>query len=757
MVLTAASPSGWTAPADQAAQEAAAGVPAKSAPKQQVAALDPSYRYAINLASSQIPFTNPLLPQTELLNTHRIYMSRFVKDGRVWNRLRVGFFPNKSQAKVAVEPFLQLYPDAWITRVTDEERIESARLVLASLRTESAETPGAKPRATVAPPIPAVKATPPAEQKPAEKVPADVKLAATPPATVAPTPTSPPPAAVAPTPTPTPTAPSTSPPATTGTGFSEQRVAALADEARVAMTGKNYRRAVQIYTKLLEGPESKYRQEAQELLGLARERGGQLAHAKAEYETYLKRYPEGEGADRVRQRLAGIITSTVDPQEKLRKAKGPESEEFKFDYYGSFSQFYYRDVSITDVEGDIVNQSSSNTDLDVTARFSNPSKDIRARFTGGHVQDFRGAGNPAKTRINALYLDAEDMKRGVSGRIGRQSRSSGGILGRFDGGVLSYEVLPQLELHAAAGFPVDSVSSMSIDPDRYFYGLSADIGPIQTNYDFNVFAINQSIDGITDRQAIGGEIRYSGRRMSLFGLVDYDVSYNELNTVLLTGNYIFPDRTTVNASFNYQNSPILTTRNALQGQTTTSISDLMAIYTEDQVRQFAVDRTATNTSFTAGVSRPLTDKLQASGDLTVTKLSDTVASGGVAASPGTDVELFYSAQLIGSNLIRQGDIAIVGVRYADATTSDTVTLSLNTRYPFTRDLRINPRVRADYRTTDTQGKEYKIRPSARINYRWDRNISFEGEGGGEWSSNRTTSTTEDTKGYFFNLGVRVDF
>lgn len=32
------------------------------------------------------------------------------------------------------------------------------------------------------------------------------------------------------------------------------------------------------------------------MLGLARERNGQLAHAKAEYEEYLREYPNGEGA-----------------------------------------------------------------------------------------------------------------------------------------------------------------------------------------------------------------------------------------------------------------------------------------------------------------------------------------------------------------------------------------------------------------------------------------------------------------------------
>jgi len=75
------------------------------------------------------------------------------------------------------------------------------------------------------------------------------------------------------------------------------------------MAKKDYSHAIALYTKILAYPNHPYRQDAQEYLGLARERNGQLAQAKAEYEAYLKLYPKGEGADRVRQRLTGLITA----------------------------------------------------------------------------------------------------------------------------------------------------------------------------------------------------------------------------------------------------------------------------------------------------------------------------------------------------------------------------------------------------------------------------------------------------------------
>ena len=47
-----------------------------------------------------------------------------------------------------------------------------------------------------------------------------------------------------------------------------------------------------------------------------------------------------------------------------------------------------------------------------------------------------------------------------------------------------------------------------LDTDRYFYGLSVDIGSIAKSWDFTVYGIEQRIDGVTDRRAVGAEARY---------------------------------------------------------------------------------------------------------------------------------------------------------------------------------------------------------------------------------------------------------
>ena len=64
--------------------------------------------------------------------------------------------------------------------------------------------------------------------------------------------------------------------------------------------------AIDAFNKLLLLPPNKFTQDAQELIGVARERSGQNFKAKLEYEHYLKTYTSGEGVARVKERLAEI-------------------------------------------------------------------------------------------------------------------------------------------------------------------------------------------------------------------------------------------------------------------------------------------------------------------------------------------------------------------------------------------------------------------------------------------------------------------
>ena len=147
------------------------------------------------------------------------------------------------------------------------------------------------------------------------------------------------------------------------------------------MTAGDVDRAILIFTKARSLPEASESRTAQELLALARERKGQLAHAKAEYAAYLERYPEGEGADRVRQRLAALVTARAEPIEPKREAL-PEVPPFDFRSFGSVYAGYRREKSFPEDEASRVIDSSIFTDVHLETRMRTDRYTIRTQHDG---------------------------------------------------------------------------------------------------------------------------------------------------------------------------------------------------------------------------------------------------------------------------------------------------------------------------------------------------------------------------------------
>jgi hypothetical protein len=555
----------------------------------------------------------------------------------------------------------------------------------------------------------------------------------------------------------------------------ESKVAEWMAQGRQAMTASDYPQAIRIFTKVLQHPGHKYLPEAKELLGLARERNKQFAHARAEYEEYLRLYPQGEGAQRVRQRLDALLTASEPGKEKLRGITGGgRAAAGGMTVNGNISQYYQRTMNKTDQTGTVTTQSSLINYLDVGSRSRGDRYDVRSQFTGNYIYDFlpdiTGTGTASGVSVSSLYVDASDRQHQLSTRIGRQTRSNGGVLGRFDGGLFTVGVVPNWKLNAVAGSPVDLSANNTIQTNHTLYGMSLDGSGLAKHWDTSAFAIHQVVYGITDRTAVGTELRYFTPMSSVFTLVDYDVSYSELNIVLTQANWQLESGAGVNLALDYRLSPTLTTSNALQGQTVTTVKDLLAALggDESQLRQLALDRTARSKMATLGGNVPLNQQLQVTGDFTLSNLGGLPASTSpvpIDAVEGTGNEYIYSVQMIGSSLIKEGDVSIIGVSYYDAKDSNTSSLTLNTRYPVTNNWRVNPRLRIDYKTSTTGGNTVSYKPQLRTDYRLRKELTFEMEGGVEWDNqislataqNPGAATLQNTEIYYLSIGYRWNF
>ncbi len=546
-------------------------------------------------------------------------------------------------------------------------------------------------------------------------------------------------------------------------------------DAKTSIAAGDYSRAIQLLTKILQMPPNQASQEAKELLGLARERNGQKAHAKAEYEEYLELYPTGAGADRVRQRLAGLLDSGAHKPE-LRRASDRRRSEREFEFNASYSQTYDYDQSRSTTNELVPTAASGGTSFlalqdqetttnlnqllsaaDATATLNEDGYQLRARAAGTYMNQFID-GLENQSSVSSMFLEGSATDHSVFARIGRQSRFTDGILGRFDGVLATTQLAHWLKLNVAAGFPVESPKNVRVETERQFYAGGLGFGKSRSAWNGNVYYIRQTAHSLLDREAVGLELRYFGDHKSGFASFDYDIYFNEVNLALMSWSHTFADQTMASIALDYRRSPLLTTSNALQSQAAADLNDLQGIYTVDEIHELALDRTTKSRLVTLSLARPLGERWQTNFDATISSISGTVASGGVDATPATGYEHYYSASLIGADLFTSGDTTIFGLRYFDTATSHRYSGDISLRIPFSRDFRFNPRIRTSYRQNKTNGAtQWGARPSLRMNYYIERNFQIETEFGGEWMRDEQGFVNTDVLGYFFNLSYRADF
>jgi hypothetical protein len=549
--------------------------------------------------------------------------------------------------------------------------------------------------------------------------------------------------------------------------LSPERVAALAAEANDAMLAQDYDRAIQIYTRLLEEPSYGGRQEARERLGLARERKGQLAQARREYEAYLTEFGDGADADRVRQRLAGLAAA---PPGVARDIESVAAAPSRWDYAGGVAQYYRRDVyEPLEQLPDSTLQSALISNLDLVTRRHGERFDLTTRMDASYRYNLlepSASREPAdQLYVTNAYVDVVDERRAWSARVGRQSLHTGGILGRFDGAHAEYQWKPDVALNLTLGRPVD-YPRHAIDAHRQFAAFSADIDELVKRWDMSFFGVLQQVDGIADRQAVGAEARFRGEEWSVVSAVDFDMSYAVLNSALVHANWRATPKLTVNGRFNFGASPFLMTRNALIGQSVGSIEDLLELYSEGQVRRMARDRTSQVRDAALGLSWPVFDRYQLNVDIASSEYGATVASAGVAALPASGAQTFFQATLVGSSVVKAGDTTIFSLRHAATRTATSETLVFDMRLPSSRNLRLNPRIALTSRTTVADDADQWIAaPQLRLVFRWPSQHRFELELGGQWSDKTLPAPdpllggerTEQSSAYFVNAGYWWEF
>lgn len=533
----------------------------------------------------------------------------------------------------------------------------------------------------------------------------------------------------------------------------------LAKARSVLEAGKSDE-AIEILNHVLNLPPGGFSREAQELIGLAREKNGEPAKARGEYELYLKLYTDAQGVARVKARLAALAKAPPPAAAVAREAKPVKS------VYGSLSTTYYRGATKYDatilppqpgLQPDQVSltstdQSSFVTNIDLTGRYQQGPWDhklvLRDTWTATLL-----AGRRNENRLASAYYEMNQKERDWTLRAGRQSAVGGGVLGRFDGVWGRAGIRPGLRLNVVGGQTVEYYSA----PRRNLFGASADLGPWNNALTTSLYAIEQRLDGLVDRRAVGTEVRYFDPRRNGFLLLDYDTRFKEVSIAMLQANWLTEAGSNLAFLADRRRSPPLQVSNASAAYAGAAVGDLLdsGIAYRDLVEQ-AKQVTPISDLLSLGVTHPLSKRWQVGADVKLSRVSGTGAVGQLGASPDSGNLWIYTVQGIGTGLANANDVLVTSLSLNRGRVFDGFTGSL-TYLRVIDHWRLEGNVKY-YEQTDLNDTHLRRwTPSARVGYRWGEHFTFEGEAGAEFTRTSGVVQTEETRRHYFNLGVRWDF
>ena len=220
------------------------------------------------------------------------------------------------------------------------------------------------------------------------------------------------------------------------------------------------------------------------------------------------------------------------------------------------------------------------------------------------------------------------------------------------------------------------------------------------------------------------------------------------------GSWRLPADFTITGLADRRQSPFLSLGNAIIGQQVENFAEMLTLFTGEEIRRFALDRSAVTTTYSVGMARPFTPKLSLNLNASLSSIEATPESGGVAATPDSEYS-YYSADLVASSIFTEGDVGIFGFRYAVTSTTDVYSTMVDTRFPIGRKWRISPRLRVDYREINTDGStQWIYTPGLRVQFRPTRRMRLEFQGGKQFSTREMATTDQERESWFINVGYQ---
>jgi len=555
---------------------------------------------------------------------------------------------------------------------------------------------------------------------------------------------------------------------------SEQALAA----ARALMEQGEHGQALARLDEVLALPPHEGRITALELRATARWRQGDPEGARADFERYLALYPQGPGAGRAREALLTLAPpppSVVEAAIQAGQAQGRAAASTTLAgslavlYYGGQSKIRTQDFQDSPIAGlpQLVNDATlSGTDqrqllssVDLNWRRRDADSDLRFVLRDTKTNDLMRP-DKNRNRLTALYVDYKLSGPGLQLRLGRQSPTGGGVIGRFDGVQAGVRVAKRWRVNAVAGAPTDTL----LDTKRRFWGVSVDADELAKGFGGSFYWLQQTLDGQSDRRGVGAELRLLAGPVTALGSLDYDPQLKGWNIVSTQTTWQGEDNTIVNLLYDRRATPMLMLGNALFFQNPVAqvqartLYELLLTQSLPVLRQQVRSTTAFSTQAMVSITKPITPHWQAGADLRLTNVgalppvADILPNG----QPGTGNVWSAGAQLIATNLYSARDTHVLLLTLLRGPTYHGELLSYNNASAVGEGWLLEPSLRLYRQSEDSGLRTRRWSPGLRASKRFLAHWVAESELSMEFSQSNSPGRRESSNRSFYYLGLRYE-
>ena len=542
----------------------------------------------------------------------------------------------------------------------------------------------------------------------------------------------------------------------------EREAEELLRTSRGFLTAGQLDQAIMSLGTLLRLPPNTRSQEAQELIGMAWDRAGSPSRALAEYDLYLRLYPNGEGAQRVADRTKVLARALP----AVQPAAGTTTRTEPKLINGAVSLYYTggraKSQSLVNVANGIdqatlsrTAESAFVTSVDLNGRVPVREGDEGRFVVRGSASANLLSGKSSKTQLNAAYFDYKLSEKGIAVRAGRQSPIGGGLLGLFDGVSATATPMAGVRTSIMGGVPANTLVSA---PGEKLFAAVVEADGLIERAGGSLYLLNQTSEGITNRRALGAEARYAADRWSVNGLLDYETEFRALNAWSLQGSWQPLDGTHLTLLADQRRAPSLQLTNALISSGAASLRTLLQVKTLEQIRTDAMATSAQARQLLVSMAQTFSKNWQVSTDLRYSAIGALPAVGDFQATAATGAQVTWSLQAVGSGLVQQRDIHNFNLSVVRTPKFNGMQASYTNLSMMGEEGRITiePSFRLYTQTDDQDIRLTRVGPGLRMSYKMNQRSNLVSELLYEDSRSHGPTGNDHTRSAFFYVGYRVE-